>query len=234
MTSEPSLQGRLCLITGATRGLGRAVALRYAREGAHLILLGRTPGALEELDDFVRALGAPQPVLVAQDLAEHDKLDALGAALFERFGKLDVLVGNAAILGELSPIGHLAPVQWKGVFDVNVTANYRLLRSLDPLLRRAEAGRVIMVTDRTPQHRAYWSCYAASKAALETLTLAYAEEVAKTTITANLVSPPPMATRLRTKAFPGEAPNKQPAPEMLTDIFVTLALSHRSGEVVAA
>lgn len=234
MTSNRSLQGRLCLITGATRGLGRAIALRYAQEGAHLILLGRTAGALEALDDAVRALGAPQPVLIVQDLAEHEKLDALGAALFERFGKLDVLVGNAAVLGELSPVGHLAPLQWKGVFDVNVTANYRLLRSLDPLLRRADSGRVFMVTDRTPQHRAYWSCYAASKAALETLTLAYAEEIAKTAMTANIISPPPMATRLRTKAFPGESPSKQPAPESLTDNFVALVRDKRNGEIVPA
>ncbi|MCZ4280412.1 SDR family NAD(P)-dependent oxidoreductase [Kiloniella laminariae] len=219
---EGRLEGRLALITGASRGIGRAVAKRFAAEGAQLLLMARTVGALEELDDEIRAAGGKNPVLIPHDLKEMDGLDHLGASLFERYGKLDVLVGNAGSLGPLSPIGHIKPKVWQEVFDINVTANYRLIRSLDPLLRKSDAGRAIFVTTSATA-KAYWSVYKASKAALNTLVQTYADEVEKTTVRANLISPGPMRTAMREKAFPGEDPMSLPAPESITDIFVELA-----------
>ncbi|WP_020594068.1 SDR family NAD(P)-dependent oxidoreductase [Kiloniella laminariae] len=219
---EGRLEGRLALITGASRGIGRAVAKRFAKEGAQLLLMARTVGALEELDDEIRAAGGKSPVLIPHDLKEMDGLDHLGASLFERYGKLDVLVGNAGSLGPLSPIGHIKPKIWQEVFDINVTANYRLIRSLDPLLRKSDAGRAIFVTTSATA-KAYWGVYKASKAALNTLVQTYADEVQKTTVRANLISPGPTRTAMREKAFPGEDPMSLPAPESITDTFVQLA-----------
>ena len=139
-------KGKVALVTGAARGIGAAVATRFAAEGAQLLLIARTVGALEELDDAIRAAGGKQPVLVPHDLRDFDGLDRLGASINERFGKLDILVGNAGILGPLTPVGQIAPDIWQEVMDVNVTANYRLIRSLDPLLRRSDAGRAVFVT----------------------------------------------------------------------------------------
>lgn len=210
-TPSGRLAGKIALVTGASRGLGAAVARRFAAEGAQLVLLARTVGGLEELDDAIRAAGGLQPLLVPHDLRQHDGLDQLGASLYERYGRLDVLVGNAAVLGSLSPVGHIAPKVWAEVMDVNVTANYRLIRSLDPLLRRAPAGRAIFVTCRTllqgPQ--AYWCPYAASKAALESLVRTYAAEIGKTAVRANLIAPGPLRTGLRAQAYPGE--NRNPS-----------------------
>ena len=145
MNTPPRLADRLALVTGATRGIGRAVALAYAREGAHLILVGRTAGALEEVDDEIRALGG-SATLLTLDLKSHDKIDALGPTIYQRWNKLDILVGNAGILGPLSPLGHVTADAWNEVLEINLTANWRLIRTLDPLLRRSDAGRAIFVS----------------------------------------------------------------------------------------
>jgi NAD(P)-dependent dehydrogenase (short-subunit alcohol dehydrogenase family) len=217
------LAGRLALVTGATRGLGRAVALAYAREGAHLILVGRTAGALEELDDEIRGLGAGATLLTL-DLKRLDKVDALGPTIYQRWQKLDILVGNAGILGPLSPLGHVTAEAWDDVLKVNLTANWRLIRTLDPLLRMSDAGRAIFVSSGAAvRPRAYWGPYAASKAGLEALVRTYADEVANTPVRVNMVNPGPTRTRMRAQAFPGEDPATLPAPEDLTPTFVRLA-----------
>lgn len=221
--SSKRLAGRLALVTGATRGIGRAVALAYAREGAHLILVGRTAGALEDVDDEVRAAGG-EATLLTLDLRKADRIDALGPTLYQRWNHLDVLVGNAGVLGPLSPLGHISAEAWAEVLDVNLSANFRLLRTLDPLLRRAPAGRVIFVSSGAATSRpAYWAPYAVSKAGLEALVGCYANEVANTPVRANLINPGPIRTRMRAKAFPGENPEALRAPEDITEPFVRLA-----------
>lgn len=218
------LSGKIALITGASRGIGAAVAKRYASEGAHVILTGRTIGALEEVDDAIQKITGKPATIVPLDLRQSDMIDALGAQIYERFGKLDILVGNAATLGTLSPIAHASPSEVEDVFAINVLANARLLRSCDPLLRLAKTGRVIMVTSGAAQRAtAYWGPYAASKAALENLTLTYAAEVAMTTVRANLIDPGAVATAMRAKAFPGEDPLSLPTPESICEWFVRLA-----------
>ena len=218
------LDNKIALITGASRGIGAAVAKRYASEGAHVILTGRTIGALEEVDDAIQKITGKPATIVPLDLRQSDMIDALGAQIYERFGKLDILVGNAATLGTLSPIAHASPSEVEDVFAINVLANARLLRSCDPLLRLAKTGRVIMVTSGAAQRAtAYWGPYAASKAALENLTLTYAAEVAMTTVRANLIDPGAVATAMRAKAFPGEDPQTLPTPESISEWFVRLA-----------
>jgi len=231
------LDGRIAVVTGASRGIGAAVALRFAEEGAQLVLIARTVGALEELDDAIRAAGGRQPVLVPHDLRDFDGLDRLGASLHERYGKLDLLVGNAGILGPLTPVGHIPPGIWQEVMDVNVTANYRMIRSLDTLLRRSDAGRAIFVTSGASSGRnAYWGPYAVSKAALEALVLSYAAEITKTKVRANLLSPGPIRTAMRAAAFPGENPYTLRKPEEIVDLFVDLAAPActKNGEIVEA
>ncbi|MGF1629531.1 MAG: SDR family NAD(P)-dependent oxidoreductase [Kiloniellaceae bacterium] len=231
------LDGRLAVITGASRGIGAAVARRFAAEGAQLVLIARTVGALEELDDAIRAAGGRQPVLVPHNLRDHDGLDRLGASLNERYGKLDILVGNAGILGPLTPVGHIPPEIWQEVMDVNVTANYRLIRSLDPLLRVSDAGRAIFVTSGAASGRmAYWGPYAVTKAALEALVRTYAAEITKTKVRANLLSPGPIRTAMRAAAFPGEDPASLRAPDVIAGLFVELAepACTKNGEVVEA
>jgi NAD(P)-dependent dehydrogenase (short-subunit alcohol dehydrogenase family) len=231
------LEGRLAVITGASRGIGAAVARRFAAEGAQLVLIARTVGALEELDDAIRAAGGKQPVLVPHDLRDHDGLDRLGASLNERYGKLDILVGNAGILGPLTPVGHIPPDIWQEVMNVNVTANYRLIRSLDPLLRLSDAGRAIFVTSGAASGRmAYWGAYAVTKAALEALVRTYAAEITKTKVRANLLSPGPIRTAMRAAAFPGEDPESLRTPDEIAELFVALAepACTRNGEVVEA
>jgi len=231
------LDGRVAVVTGASRGIGAAVARRFGAEGAQLVLIARTVGALEELDDEIRAAGGRQPVLVPHDLRDFDGLDRLGASLYERYGKLDILVGNAGILGPLTPVGHIPPDIWQEVMDVNVTANYRLIRSLDPLLRRSDAGRAIFVTSGASSGRtAYWGPYAVSKAALEALVLSYAAEITKTKVRANLLSPGPIRTAMRAAAFPGEKPETLRGPEEIVDLFVELAspACTKQGEIVEA
>ena len=217
------LAGRIALISGASRGLGAAVAKRFAAEGAKLVLVARTVGGLEEVDDEVRAAGGTA-TLVPLDLTDFDAIDRLGQSLHERFGKLDILVANAAQLGTLSPVGHIEPRVWTQVIDLNLTANWRLIRSLDPLLRASDAGRAIFVTDalaRAP--KAFWGAYAASKAGLEALVRVYADETERSGLRVNLVDPGPLRTKLRARAFPGENPDRLPLPETVTDLFVTLA-----------
>ena len=230
------LHDRIALVTGASRGIGRAVAKRFAQEGAHVIAVARTQGALEELDDEIRFMGGAV-TLVPADLGDHAKIDQMGAAIFERFGRLDVLVGNAAILGILSPVGHVDPDTWDQVLRINLTANWRLIRSFDPLLRMSESGRAIFVTSGAADGpTAYWGAYAASKAALEMMVLTYAAEVKKTPLRVNLVDPGIVRTSMRAQAFPGEDPLKFKAPEEISGIFVDLAAADcsRHGEVVRA
>jgi NAD(P)-dependent dehydrogenase (short-subunit alcohol dehydrogenase family) len=216
---------RIALVTGASRGIGRAVALELARSGAHVVALARTQGALEELDDEIRALGG-EATLVPCDLADFEAIDRLGAALFERFGRLDVLVGNAGILGPISPLAHVEPKDWNKVLNVNVTANWRLIRSLDLPLRASEAGRVVFITSGAA-HRAemkpYWGPYAISKAALEAMARTYAAETANTTnIKVMLANPGPLRTKMRALAMPGEDPTTLPTPEAFAKKILAL------------
>ena len=222
--SQQRLAGRVAVVTGASRGIGAAVASRFGLEGAKVVCIARTVGGLEEVDDAIRRAGGEPALLVPMDLRDGEAIDRLGASLFERFGRLDILVANAAVLGNLSPLGHIPPKVWDDVMAVNVTANWRLIRSLDPLLRQAEAGRAIFVTSglgRDP--RPYWGPYAASKAALEMLVKVYAGEVSKTAIKVNLLDPGVVRTAMRARAFPGEDPQSLPAPEAITEAFVDLA-----------
>ncbi|HIE20076.1 MAG TPA: SDR family NAD(P)-dependent oxidoreductase [Rhodospirillales bacterium] len=240
--SEPGatggrLEGRIALITGASRGIGAAVAKRFAEEGARLVLTARTPGALEEIDDEIQKITGEPATLVPLDLTDFDAIDQMGAAIFERFKKLDILVGNAGQLGTLSPMGHLKPEVWAGVMDVNLTANWRLIRSMDPLLKASDAGRAMFVSSAVGRKaRAYWGAYAVSKAALEMMALIYAAEVEKTNVRVNLINPGATRTAMRAKAFPGEDPNTLHTPESITGTFVELAEASctRNGELLVA
>jgi NAD(P)-dependent dehydrogenase (short-subunit alcohol dehydrogenase family) len=230
------LAGRNALITGASRGIGAAVAKRYAAEGAHVVLVARTVGGLEEVDDAIRSAGGAA-TLVPLDLVEGAKIDELGARLFERFGRLDILVGSAATLGVLTPLTHMDPPVWERVLAVNLTANWRLLRGMDPLLRRSGTGRAIFVTSGAARAAGpYWGAYAASKAALETMIRTYAAEAAPFGVRANLVDPGAVRTALRAQAFPGEDAATLPAPEAITEIFVMLGESdcRQNGQVLRA
>ncbi|HEX6980952.1 MAG TPA: SDR family NAD(P)-dependent oxidoreductase [Alphaproteobacteria bacterium] len=232
--TEKRLTGRVALITGASRGLGAAVAKRYAAEGAHVVLVARTVGALEEMDDQIRSTGG-SATLVPLDLRELDRIDPLGPALYERFGKLDILVANAGLLGTLGPLAHHDARLWDDVMKVNVTANWRLIRTLEPLLRRSDAGRAIFVTSGAAQKtQAYWGAYATSKAALDAMVLTWAAELAKTNIRVNLLSPGPLRTKMRAQAFPSENPETLRLPEAITDSFVDLASPTcvKHGEIV--
>ncbi len=236
MTGE-RLDGRIALVTGASRGIGRAVARRFAAEGAELILVARTSGGLEEADDEIRAAGGARAMLVPLDLCQGDLLDQLGAALNERFGRLDILVGNAAMLGGLCPVGHYSPTVWEQVIATNLTANWRLVRSLDILLRASDAGRAIFVSSGVAGFvKPYWGAYAVSKAALEMMVKIYAAETARTNVRANLIDPGAVRTAMRAAAFPGEDPMTLPEPDAITDLFVELAepACERTGEVVRA
>jgi NAD(P)-dependent dehydrogenase (short-subunit alcohol dehydrogenase family) len=204
---------RIALVTGASRGIGRAFALELARGGAHVVALARTQGALEELDDEIHGLGG-QATLVPCDVTDFDALDRLGAALFERWGRLDVFVGNAGVLGPLSPLAHVDAKDWNRVMAVNVTANWRLIRSLDPLLRGCGAGRVLFVTSGAAyKAKPYWGPYAVSKAALDAMARTYAAEVKDYGVTVMIANPGPMRTRMRAQAMPGEDPMSLPTPE---------------------
>ena len=223
-TPEKRLEGRIALVTGASRGIGAAVARRFAEEGAHLVLTARTSAALEEIDDDIQKITGEPATLVPLDLGDFDAIDRLGAAIFERFGKLDVLVGNAGQLGTLSPLAHIDPKVWDSVMAVNATANWRLIRSMDPLLRSSDSGRAIFVTSTVGQEaRAYWGIYAVSKAALEMTAMVYAHEVEKTPVRVNLINPGPTRTSMRAQAFPGEGPETVKTPDSITGLFVDLA-----------
>ena len=229
------LKDRIALITGASRGIGRAVAEKFAREGAHVLLIARTREALEEVDDAIKAQGGTA-TLIPLNLAHGPKIDALGPTLYERFGRLDILVGNAAILGRLSPLTHIPSQHWEQVMRINVTANWRLIRTLDPLLKRSDAGRVIFVTSSAQRGPAYWAPYSVSKTALETLATTYANETAGTNIKVNLINPGATATRMRAEAYPGEDQTKLKTPEDVAERFVTLAMPEwtETGQIVEA
>lgn len=230
------LEGRIALITGASRGIGAAVARRFAAEGAHPILAARTQGGLEEVDDDIRA-GGGQATLMPVDLTDFEAIDRMGAAVFERFGRLDILVGNAGVLTPLSPMGHVDPKAWEWTMAVNLTANWRLIRGFDPLLRASQSGRAIFVGSTVSQGaRPYWGAYAVSKAALEMMVKVYAAEIAKTPVRANLINPGPTRTGIRATAYPGEDPATLKEPEAITDVFVELASPDCAcnGEVVQA
>jgi NAD(P)-dependent dehydrogenase (short-subunit alcohol dehydrogenase family) len=222
MTDSPRLANRVALVTGASRGIGRAVAVGLAREGAHVVLLARTTAGLEEVDDEIRAAGGTA-TLVTLDLRKPDKVDALGPTLYQRWGKLDILVANAGVLGPISPLPHITADAWNEVIDINLTANWRLIRSLDPLLRRADAARAVFVSSGAASGKnAYWGPYAVSKAGLEALVKTYAHEVASTAIKVNLLNPGPVRTTMRQRAYPGENPDTLPAPEALVAMFLDL------------
>jgi NAD(P)-dependent dehydrogenase (short-subunit alcohol dehydrogenase family) len=219
-----SLSNKIALVTGASRGIGRATALKLAKAGAHVVALARTVGGLEELDDEIQKIGG-SATLVPLDIKDFTALDRLGASLFDRFKKLDVLVGNAGQLGTLSPLGHIDPKTWDDVIAVNVTANWRLIRSLDPLLRASDAGRAVFITSGVARNvRAYWGLYAASKAALDTIVLAYAGELGRTNVKVNLFNPGPIRTRMRAKAMPGEDPMTLDTPEQAAEAILQLCL----------
>jgi NAD(P)-dependent dehydrogenase (short-subunit alcohol dehydrogenase family) len=207
------LDGKVALVTGASRGLGFATALHLAREGAHIIATARTRGGLEELDDVVKAAGSTA-TLVPMSITDMDGIDRLGAAIHERFKKLDILVANAGTLGKLTPVAHLDPKVWDETMTINLTSNYRLIRSMDPLLRAAEKARVIFVTSGLAQKCfPYWGAYSVSKAALEALMRTYAAEVATTAMRVNCFSPGATRTKMRATAMPGEDPETLPTPE---------------------
>ena len=235
MAGGGRLADRVVVITGASRGLGRATAEACAQEGARLVLVARTKGALEEVDDVVRRHGA-EATLVALDLLKGELVDALGGALYERFGRIDGLVAAAAELGPITPVSHLEPKAFEQALRVNLIANHRLIRSLDPLLRVAPDARAVFVTDAAagPPGRAYWGGYAASKAGLEALVQAYAAKLRLTRLRVNLFDPGPMATRLRAKAYPGERPETLPDPAAAAGAIVGLLLPScdRHGELV--
>ncbi len=228
------LTGRVALVTGASRGIGRAVAVELAREGAHVVAVARTTGALEELDDEIKRLGGGA-TLVPLDLKDGPAFPRLAGAVAERWKKLDVLIGNAGVLGPLTPVVSISPKTWIEALEINVNANLRLIQFLDPLLKASDAGRAVFVTSGAVQKtRAYWGAYSASKAALDALVKTYAAECATTKLRVNLFNPGPTRTVMRAKAFPGEDPMTLPAPEEIAKAIVALALPSetRNGEIM--
>ena len=218
------LAERIALVTGASRGIGYAAALALARAGAHVVALARTAGGLEELDDAVRAAGSAA-TLVPLDLRDYEGLYRLAAALNERHGRLDVLVANAAVAGVPSPLDHIEPKAWDEAMAVNVTANSHLIRAMDPLLKRSDAGRAVFITSGVAgTARAYWAPYSVSKAALDVLARTYAAETSATLLRVNLFNPGPTRTRMRAQAMPGEDPMTLPTPEEVAEKIVDLCL----------
>lgn len=222
MTDNKELTGRIVLVTGASRGIGYAAAKEAARRGAHVIAVARTVGGLEDLDDEVQAMGG-ETTLVPLDLSDGEGIDRLGKAIFDRWGKLDGLIGNAALLGAMTPVPHLDPEDFSKVFDLNVTANFRLIRSLDLLLRQSDAGRVVFVSSSSAESgRPFWGLYASTKAALNALVKSYAGELAKSNMKANVFYPGAVRTRMRAQAVPGEDPKTLPTPEEIAPVLVDL------------
>ncbi len=210
------------MVTGASRGIGYAAALGLAEAGAHVVAVARTAGGLEELDDAIRAKGG-SATLVPLDLKDFAGIDRLGGAIFERWGKLDMLFGNAGVLGVVTPLGHLEPKVWDNALAVNVTANWRLIRSFDPLLRRSDAGRALFVTSGITKSLApYWGSYSITKAALEALVRTYAGELANTSVRVNLFSPGALRTHMRAQAMPGEDPDTLKTPDVVVPDIVRM------------
>ena len=217
------LTGRVAVITGASRGIGAAVARRFAAAGAHVVLVARTTGALEALDDEIRNAGG-RATLIPLNLLDFDKVDTLGPALAERFGRCDILVANAGMLGTLGPLPHTGAKEWDRVIGLNLSANFRLVRTLDPLLRASDAGRAIFVTSGAAEGpRAYWGAYAVSKAGLEAMARSYAAENEKTNLRVNIIDPGRVRTKMRAAAYPGEDPQSVIPPEDVVDAFLALA-----------
>lgn len=222
--SDLPLSDRIALVTGASRGIGRAAALALAAAGAHVVAVARTPGALEALDDEIRTLTGQPATLVPMDIAEGDGLDQLGLAIHQRFGRLDVLVHAAAILGPMTPVGHIEPQHWDRVVAINLSASYRLIRSVEPLLRASEHPRAIFLTSgRAIRPKAFWGPYGVTKAGLEHLVRTWADELEQTKVRAVLLDPNVMRTRMRAEAMPGEDPETLPDPSEIGPLIVELA-----------
>jgi NAD(P)-dependent dehydrogenase (short-subunit alcohol dehydrogenase family) len=220
----PPLADRIALVTGASRGIGYATALKLAAAGAHVVAVARTVGGLEELDDAVRTKGS-SATLTPLDMRDYEGLYRLAAALNERYGRLDVLVGNAAIGGVPSPLDHIEPKAWDETMAVNVTANWHLIRAMGPLLKRSDAGRAVFITSGAATNaRAYWAPYSVSKAALDALVRTYADETSATAVRVNLFNPGPTRTRMRALAMPGEDPMTLPTPEDVAEKILDLCL----------
>jgi NAD(P)-dependent dehydrogenase (short-subunit alcohol dehydrogenase family) len=218
------MQNRVALVTGASRGIGAAAAVALAESGVHVVALARTVGALEALDDSIKAVGGTC-TLMPYDLLKGDLIEGLGPVLFDKFGRLDILVGNAAMLGGLTPVAQTDPATWERVFALNVTANMRLIRTCDPLLRASDAGRAVFVTSGAVQScKAFWGAYAASKAALEAMVKVYAAEVAHTALKVNLLDPGRVRTAMRAQAYPGEDPQTLPEPSVVAEAIVAATL----------
>ena len=220
MTQPNNLKGKIALITGATHGIGKSIALTLARAGAEIIAIGRTQSALEELDDDIKKIGY-KATLVPLDLTQSELIEKLSNVLYDRYKKLDILVCNAGILGSLTPINHIDENEWNKVISTNVTANIALLRSFDRLLKMSRKAQVLFLTSNIVQlKKPFWGIYAASKAALEQIAFSYAEEVRQTDISVNLVDPGAVATNLRSKAMPGEKQDSLTQPEDLSGFFI--------------
>lgn len=216
------LGGRIALVTGASRGIGYFTALELAKSGAHVIALARTVGGLEELDDDIKKAGG-SATLVPLDLNKMDAIDELGAAINERWGKLDIMVANAGILGNITPIGHISPKTFEDVMNINVTSTWRLIRSMEPLLAKSDAGRALIMSSGAPHScRAFWGAYAASKAAVEALAKVWAAETDKTPLCVNCVNPGATRTAMRAKAMPGENPDTLPNPRDVAQKLIPL------------
>lgn len=231
------LKGRVALVTGASKGIGAAVAKAYAKAGAHVVLVARNKKALEVVDDEIRQAGG-QATLLPLDLMNFDDVDKLGPSLYERFGKLDIFVGNAGLLGTLGPLAQISNTEYQRVLDTNLSANFRLIKTLDPLLQASEAGRAIFVSTsaEVTEGRAYWGTYSISKAALESMARVYAAENEKTNIRVNIIDPVRVRTDMRSAAKPGEDPMSLPHPDDITSKFLELASSDckAHGEVIQA
>ncbi|KQW71834.1 oxidoreductase [Phenylobacterium sp. Root77] len=224
MTESLPLDGRIALVTGATRGIGRECALALAKAGAHVVAVGRNQGALESLDDEIKEATGQTATLVPLDLLKGDDIDGLGLAIHQRFQRLDILVHAAAILGGLTPVSHIDPPMWDRVVSANLTATYRLIRSTERLLRESDAGRGIFFTSgRVERPKAFWGAYGATKAAVEHLVRTWADELENTTVRAALVDPGAMRTKMRAEAMPGEDPMDLPHPSEIGPLIVELA-----------
>ena len=236
MTPQKRLEGRVALITGASRGIGRSVAKHFAEHGAHVIVTARSQGALEILDDELREFGT-SATLVPCDMTDFDIIDHIGTEIQNRFKKLDILVGNAGILGDLAPLAQVTPKDWQRVMDINLTANWRLIRAMNSVLRASDAGRAIFVSSSVGhQARAGWSSYAVSKAALEMTAGIYSEECKDSNVLVNMINPGGTRTAMRADAMPREAPEDVKAPETINHLFLELASPAytKTGQMVEA